>query len=360
MTENAFETPIDTADRLLEVGRAQDAIAILEPMLAEGRGGLMARLILARAFDASGRHGEALALAAETARLQPDIAEVALAHGALLLAAEKLPDAISELQRALRLDPGNDEARFLSGCAWLEAGEAEKALAAFSPLSPEDMPGLAERIAEAEEMQGRSRSDAGYVRHLFDQFSTDYDERMLGQLSYQAPQALRELAHLVMPGLTGLTVLDLGCGTGLSGAAFKDRAGHLTGMDLSPSMIEKARLRGIYDDLMVADIETGLGQARYDLVVAADTLVYIGDLEVTFAAVARSLKPDGYFLFTTEAKDAEGFDLGPKRRWRHSEIYLRDVASRYGFEVIGFMSCTPRHEAHVPVPGYAMALKRSV
>jgi predicted TPR repeat methyltransferase len=98
--------------------------------------------------------------------------------------------------------------------------------------------------------------------------------------------------------------------------------------------------------------------ALFDLVVAADTLVYIGDLEATFAAVALSLKPDGFFLFTTEAKDGEGFDLGPKRRWRHSEIYLRDAASRHGFEVIGFMSCTPRHEAHVPVPGYAMALKR--
>ena len=219
-----------------------------------------------------------------------------------------------------------------------------------------DMPGLVERIAEAEAIQARPRSDAGYVRHLFDQFATDYDARMLGTLGYRAPMILRELAALVIPGETGLDVLDLGCGTGLSGAAFKDRAGHLNGVDLSPAMIEKARTRGLYDDLFVADIESGFGAARYDLVIAADTLVYLGDLDSAFAAVWAALKPGGWFLFTVEANETEGFELGPKRRWRHSESYLRQCAAGCGFAVAGFMACVPRHEAHQPVNGFAVAL----
>ncbi len=55
-------------------------------------------------------------------------------------------------------------------------------------------------IAAAERIKAAPRSDAGYVRHLFDQFSADYDARMIGQLSYAGPQILLDLASMVMPG----------------------------------------------------------------------------------------------------------------------------------------------------------------
>ncbi len=351
------EQPLETALRLMEEGRAGDAAALLQTTIGEGHGGLLARLTLARAWLAAGEPEKALAWARDTASLHPDIAEAALGLGAALLACEQLPTAIAEFQRVLRLDPDNGEARYLIGCAWLEAGEADLALAAFEALS--DMPGLEGRIAEAVAMKARPRSDAGYVRHLFDQFSTDYDSRMLGQLSYRAPVILRELASFVIPGRTALAVLDLGCGTGLSGAAFKDRAGRLVGVDLSPAMIAAARARGVYDALVVGDIESGFGSEDYDLVIAADTLVYLGDLAATFAKVGTALRAGGTFLFTVEAKNGDGFELGPKRRWRHSEIYLRALAARHGFAVAGLMACVPRQEAHVPVDGFAVALTKS-
>ncbi len=153
-----------------------------------------------------------------------------------------------------------------------------------------------------------------------------------------------------------LAILDLGCGTGLAGMVFKPLAARLTGIDLSPAMIEKARARGIYDRLCVGDIETAL-DGRYDLIMAADTLVYLGDLAPVFAAVAAHLSPNGFFLFTTEAKDDSGFALGPKRRWRHSEAYIRDTAHAAGLSVAGLVAASPRTEGHQPVPGHAVALK---
>jgi predicted TPR repeat methyltransferase len=212
--------------------------------------------------------------------------------------------------------------------------------------------------ARAEAIRAAPRSDPGYVRHLFDQFAADYDTRMLDSLHYAAPRILAELAGLTMAGRTGLAVLDLGCGTGLAGAAFRPLAARLDGIDLSPAMIEKARRRGIYDWLVVADLETALAEPgfAYDLILAADTLVYLGDLASLFGAAARRLEPDGYFLFTAEAKSGQGFECGPKRRWRHSEAYLRETAAAAGLAVAGFLAASPRSEAGRPVDGFAVAL----
>jgi predicted TPR repeat methyltransferase len=348
--------PLEQAEELIAQGRASEAAALLKALLDANRGGLLARLTLARALGAAGDGNGALAVARETALMHPAIAVAAVALGEALLNAGHLPTAIGEFQRALRLDADNEEARYGLGCAWLEAGEPEKALESFTALA--DAPQVAAKIAQAGAMRVAPRSNARYVRHLFDQFSSDYDSRMIGQLNYRAPAILRELADLVIGAERKLAILDLGCGTGLCGAAFKDMASRLDGVDLSPAMIAKAHLLGIYDELIVADIESGLNalDRSHDLILAADTIVYLGDLVTVFSSVAARLAPGGSFLFTAEAKAGDGFELGPKRRWRHSESYLRAQAAHAGFDISGFVSCVPRSEAGAPVEGFAVAL----
>ncbi|MBA2588627.1 MAG: methyltransferase domain-containing protein [Alphaproteobacteria bacterium] len=348
--------PIEAAEALIASGKADEAARALRERLAAGRGGLLARLTLIKALLASDAKQDALAQARDAVSLNPDIAVAVLALGEALLAVEALPTAIAELQRALRLDPGLTRARELIAAAWLAAGEADKALENLREL--DDPP--AAMVAAAEAIKTSPRSDPGYVRHLFDQFSADYDNRMLGQLSYAAPQILLDLAGMVMPGRESLSILDLGCGTGLAGAAFKPLAARLDGVDLSPAMIEKARARQIYDHLQVSDLETALGTPGrcYDLILAADTLVYLGDLKPVFAAAPARLSPDGYFLFTVEKAEDGGFELGPKRRWRHSETYLRRLAREAGLTVAGLVSAATRSEANQPVEGFAVALAR--
>jgi len=317
---------------------------------------LLARITLVKALLAAGDATEALAEAREAVSLNSNVAPAVLVLGEALLAADLLPTAIAEFQRALRLDPALTRARELLAAAWLKAGEADKALEALAEL---DEP-PAEMVAVAQAIKTAQRSDPGYVRHLFDQFSADYDSRMIGQLGYAAPQILLDLAAMVMPGRDQLSILDLGCGTGLAGAVFKPLAARLDGIDLSPAMIQKAGARNIYDNLAVADLESALSAPGpdYDLILAADTLVYLGDLVTVFKAAHARLHPDGFFLFTVEKADAAGFELGPKRRWRHAEGYLRDLAGRTGFAIAGLLAATPRHEAGQPVPGFAVALAR--
>jgi predicted TPR repeat methyltransferase len=341
--------PIEAAEALIASGRAAEAAQALRERLAAGRGGALARITLVQALLAADDIAGALAEARDATSLSPNVAPVVTALGEALLAAEQLPTAIAELQRALRLDPDEMRARHLLAQAWLQAGEADKAL----ETGVDD----ATLIARAEAILTAQRSDAGYVRHLFDQFSADYDLRMRQHLHYAAPEILLKLAIMVMPGREQLSILDLGCGTGLAGEVFKPLASRLDGVDLSPAMIEKAKARGIYDDLMVADLETALAAEgpAYDLIVAADTVVYLGDLAPVFAAAARRLAPDGFFLFTTEKAQA-GFELGPKRRWRHGESYLRQTAQAAGLSVAGLLEAAPRRENNQPVEGFAVAL----
>jgi predicted TPR repeat methyltransferase len=146
----------------------------------------------------------------------------------------------------------------------------------------------------------------------------------------------------------------------LTGAAFAGLARRLDGVDLSPHMIEQARARGLYDRLAVADLEAALAEdgLSYDLILAADTLVYIGDLGPAFRGARRRLKPAGFLLCTVEHQSDDGYALGPKRRYRHSEDYLRREAEQYGLEIMALLQCTPRLDAKKPVEGLAIALQR--
>lgn len=350
------EDPIEAAEALIANGQPAEAASVLKAQLKQGRAGLLARLVLIKALSCAGDTASALAQAREAVSLYPNVASAVLALGEALLAAELLPTAIAELQRALRMEPNLERARELIALAWLKAGEADKALNALQDL--EGPPAF--MIAAAHAIKSANRCDPGYVRHLFDQFSADYDSRMINQLGYGAPQILLELAAMVMPGRANLSILDLGCGTGLAGRAFKPMAARLDGIDLSPAMIAKARERHIYDSLKVSDLETELcvPGPSYDVILAADTLVYLGDLSKVLVAAYDRLRQNGFFLFTVEEAQNEGFELGPKRRWRHSQSYLRNLARQAGLSVAGLVAATPRYEAGEPVPGLAVALAR--
>ena len=149
-------------------------------MIETGRAGLLARLALVNARVAANDPAGAVEAARDTVSLYPGTALAALALGKALLASNFLPAAIGEFQRALRIDRGLTEPQFLLGVAWLEAGEAERRWKPSPNWNPMRIPHLAARIAEAELLRAQPRANARYVRHLFDQFSADYDARMLG------------------------------------------------------------------------------------------------------------------------------------------------------------------------------------
>jgi predicted TPR repeat methyltransferase len=124
-------------------------------------------------------------------------------------------------------------------------------------------------------------------------------------------------------------------------------------------MIDKARARGVYDELEVADLVDALRRDRcaFDLLTAADVLAYVGDLAPVLEAAALSLRPGGLFVFTVEATGGDRFRLRKEtQRYAHSEAYLRHVAGIYGFDLRVLEPTTIRMEAGAPVNGFLVVL----
>jgi predicted TPR repeat methyltransferase len=151
-------------------------------------------------------------------------------------------------------------------------------------------------------------------------------------------------------------MLDLGCGTGLAGAAFRAATDHLTGVDLSAAMIEEARCKAIYDRLVTGELVAFLAaeaaaQMRYDLVVAADVLVYVQDLAVVAAAVRRVLALPGLLAFTVETHAGDGVLLQESLRYAHGAACVRAAMVGAGLDLIELAEVSTRTESGQPVAG---------
>ncbi len=283
--------------------------------------------------------------------------------GLALLASDAAGDAVDAFRAALELDPGNAEARFCLAEALEAAGDSAAAIESFRAclsLDPDDRLGAVARLARLGAVAPLARLPAAYVRTLFDQYAGRFDDALVGGLNYCGPQLLcRALDRAPPMPAGGLVVLDLGCGTGLAGLAIRDRAAWLEGIDLSPEMIARARARGVYDALRIADLVTALETAgrRYDLILAADVLIYFGDLAPVFAAAAKALRPGGRFALTTEHADGTGYRLGDHLRFAHSVPYLHQTSAQAGLAIELLEPGSSRTEARQPVPGLVAVLR---
>jgi predicted TPR repeat methyltransferase len=255
--------------------------------------------------------------------------------------------------------------QFASG--WFALGELREAMgdhagarAAFvcaQAADPDDMHGAALRLARFG-APGADGMSAGYVRTLFDQYAGRFDAA-LENLACRGPSLLLTALGQACEA-SGRTMqfgraLDLGCGTGLAGAAIRPLCDWLAGVDASPGMIAQARHKQIYDELDVADVAAFLAAQRepgagYDLVLAADVFPYLGDLTPILAAVVPVLSTRTLVGFTVETHPGTGVLLGEKLRYAHGENHVRAAAAAAGLALQSIDRAAIRSEAGKPVP----------
>ncbi len=223
---------------------------------------------------------------------------------------------------------------------------------------PHDRQGAALHLARLGAADPKHAMSPAYVRALFNQYAPRFDEA-LESLAYRGPQQLAEAVRRIRapsPGAAIGTMLDLGCGTGLAAAAFRPDVRHVTGVDLSPGMVAKARAKNVYDRLETGDLVAFLAAERtagrrYDLVIAADVLVYLFDLAPVMRAVADVLNPGALFAFTVETYPGDAVELGEKLRFRHSADVVRAVVAAAGLALRELSPCATRTEGSAAVFG---------
>ena len=111
-------------------------------------------------------------------------------------------------------------------------------------------------------------------RRLFDSYANRFDHHLQQNLDYHVPEQMVAAVSALWDGKP-LDVLDLGCGTGLCGPLVRPMARTLSGVDLSPAMIEMAKKRGIYDHLEIGNLidSMKLSTGKHDLLLCTDVLI---------------------------------------------------------------------------------------
>jgi predicted TPR repeat methyltransferase len=272
------------------------------------------------------------------------------------------------LEQCLELAPDWAPASFALGAARERLRQEVPAIAAYRralALDREDVLGASLALARLGAAQTPSAAAPAYVARLFDQYAPRFDAHLVDGLGYRAPdllhQAIADVCARVNRPMHFARALDLGCGTGLAGAAFRDCVDHLAGVDLSPGMIAEARTKDIYDALYVADAVDHLRaspEGAFDLILAADVLVYIGDLAPLFTEIARVLARYGVFAFTAEGHDGEGYAIGPGTRYAHSYTYVEQATAMAGLKIAVFNQCSTRDNKGHATAGWIGVLTR--
>jgi predicted TPR repeat methyltransferase len=353
---------------MIELGRHDDAVACLRDAVQSAPRLTAAWRGLAEAH--SRRGDEAAAGATFDAAIAALPGEVDLRVAAMMQAMR-----LRQFVRALALGEaaraeGRADARVfgLVGHALHKLDRAEAAADSYQDalrLAPED-PYVRHLVRAAGLLPDGARAPADYLVAVFDGYAGHFEQHLI-DLGYRIPGIMRELVRdlLAASGEESLgRVLDLGCGTGLIGVLIADiPREHLTGIDLSANMLSEARTKGIYDDLVAADIPVWLAASDevWDLVLAADVLCYFGALEELFAIMWHRLRQGGGMVVSIEldpAADGPDWRLGGQGRFMHRRDYVLRCLAEADLDVTALREETLRFEHGTAVPGLVIAARR--
>ncbi|MGU3360609.1 methyltransferase domain-containing protein [Methylobacterium sp. M6A4_1b] len=283
------------------------------------------------------------------------------------------PDGAAEMaEQTLEIAPRFAPAWFLLGRAREaryarggRAGDHHAALRAYAnalDIDPEDAQGARLALVRIGAGDAVTAISPGYVRALFDAYAPRFDRHLVEGLSYRGHALVADaLDATAGPAAPLGRVVDLGCGTGLVGAALAGRPAHLTGIDLSPGMLAEAGRRGLYHRLVEGELVAALGAedpASADCVTAADVMIYVGDVAGMVAGSARVLRAGGRFAFTVQSHPGDGLVLGADARFAHGDALVREILAGAGFDLELCRPAVARRENGVDVPGRVIVARR--
>jgi malonyl-CoA O-methyltransferase len=154
--------------------------------------------------------------------------------------------------------------------------------------------------------------DAPSVRAGYDQWAQVYDHDENPLVALEEP-----LVREVLGDVAGLSVLDLGCGTGRHALRLAAAGAVVTGIDFSEGMLAEARRKPGAEMVrfLAHDLHEGLPfeAASFDRVVSGLVLEHLLDLGGFFAEARRVLRPGGFAVVSA----------------MHPAMFLRGTQARF-------------------------------
>ncbi|MCF6322004.1 MAG: class I SAM-dependent methyltransferase [Rhizobiaceae bacterium] len=136
------------------------------------------------------------------------------------------------------------------------------------------------------------------TKTFYKDWAATYDDTMVGGLGYLTPQKAAILLASYLENKSD-KILDVGTGTGLAG---KELAAlgytDIDGMDYSAPMLAMARQRGVYSQLIEADLNKplSLGDNTYDAITCVGTFTHGHVKSDCLDELFRILKSGGRFV----------------------------------------------------------------
>jgi predicted TPR repeat methyltransferase len=379
--------------------RHEEAAALIRRIISLSPGNADAHNNLGNVMKGLGKNAEAEVCYRKAISLNPSHGPAHNNLGVVLMSRNQAKEAVEAYRRAAELTPNSAEFRYNLGNALRKSGDFAPAIDAYREavtLAPDYAIAwqglarsylLANRREEAADMfekwleknpgnpvilflrasflgtNAPERVPDHYIEQVFDDLASTFDSHLVEHLNYRAPALLMEaLAAAIPEPAAALDILDAGCGTGLCAPLLRPFARYLSGVDLSPGMLAKAKGREIYDELIQAELTDFLDQKSksFDIIASADTLCYFGLLEPVFKAAEKALKSDGLLAFTLEdaGDEGDGYQLNATGRYAHSRSYVKTALEAAGLDIHSISFAILRKEHGEPVPGQVVVSRK--
>jgi predicted TPR repeat methyltransferase len=275
----------------------------------------------------------------------------------------KTVEAALSFCAAYVLHPTPEKSKHMLGTAYYSLGRVAEAAQIYQSwlLDEPDNPIARHLLASCTGSDVPQRASDAYLEMQFDNTAEDFDSKMIMGLAYCIPEMTeRALMDLAIPA-DSLAVLDAGCGTGLCGPHLAPYSRQLTGVDLSGKSLALAAEKDVYDELVKAEIVAYLKSKvlTFDLIVAADTFIYFGNLDAFLQAAANALEGAGLLIASIEeCLSGAEFILNPSGRYSHSRAYLEKSFTAAGFELLSVAAVDIRLELGKAASGLFLVAKK--
>ena len=362
-----FPAIINLGNSYLEVEMYFDAMKCYNKALALQSNSFDAQLGLAKANDRAGYLDISFEYFNKCLSLNPEHLGLNINIRNALIKKGKMQEALFHLKKATMIDPQSVLAHHNLGNLYYKLEEREKALSEYNKVM-ELEPGHNLEYVVASLTGSKFEGDSKeYIEKVFDNYANNFEKELVKDLKYNAPQLVYELLKPMINFDKKLDILDLGCGTGLSGQVFSNSINSLVGVDLSAKMLEVAEKRKIYTRLErnnIFDMMAHEQSNSYDIIVSTDVFIYIGKIDSIIDEAYRLLHSNSLFTFSVEAleytehKNKHDFYLHNNGRYAHSLGYLENLAKTKGFEIKKVITEQIRINHGQPVIGYIMVWQK--